>query len=298
MSRIIFCVAAMLGCWGAMGQDLEPRRYAALPTGMNALALGYGFSEGNIVADAALPVEDFSLKTHMLIAGYAHTFGMWGKLARVAVSLPFTALAGNVKIQGRDTSISRAGFNDLQLRWGINLLGSPAMDRKAFAKFRQGTILGFSMVVNIPTGLYHNDKVVNTGSNRWAVKPEVGISQRINRFYGELYTGVWFYAPNDEYMGHQVQRQEPVFSLQGHACYQFRNTMWLSVDGTWFNGGQNFVDGRSRGELFDNWRVGATWSTPIAKGHSLKLQFHVGAFATRGYDYNTVSLAYQYIFFR
>jgi len=31
--------------------------------------------------------------------------------------------------------------------------------------------------------------------------------------------------------------QEPVFSVQGYVSYYFRNLMWVSVNGTWFNGG-------------------------------------------------------------
>jgi hypothetical protein len=72
--------------------------------------------------------------------------------------------------------------------------------------------------------------------------------------------------------------------------------MWVSINGTWFNGGKTLVDDIPQGDLFDNWRVGATWSVPIAKGQSLKLQFHVGAFTSSGYDYNAVSLVYQHVF--
>jgi hypothetical protein len=42
--------------------------------------------------------------------------------------------------------------------------------------------------------------------------------------------------------------------------------------------------------------LGATWSVPVAKGQSLKLQFHTGAFTESGYDYKTVQLVYQRIF--
>jgi len=36
---------------------------------------------------------------------------------------------------------------------------------------------------------------------------------------------------------------------------------------------------------------------PFAKKHSVKFQFHVGAFTNTGYDYNLYSIGYQYIFF-
>jgi hypothetical protein len=73
--------------------------------------------------------------------------------------------------------------------------------------------------------------------------------------------------------------------------------MWIGVNGNWFNGGETLVDNVSSGDLKDNYRIGATWSLPFAKRHSVKFQFHVGAFTSTGYDYNIFSIGYQYIFF-
>ncbi len=109
--------------------------------------------------------------------------------------------------------------------------------------------------------------------------------------------GVWFYTVNSEYLSNKIQKQKPVFSLQTHASYYFKNQMWVGINGNWFNGGETTVDDVSAGDLKDNWRIGATWSVPFAKGHSLKLQFNVGAFTNTGLDYNMISLSYQYVFF-
>lgn len=278
-------------------QDLEPRRYAPIPVKANAIAALYGFSKGNIISDPSLPVSNFSITTHNFIAGYMRTFSLAGKLARTTVSIPLTHMIGDIRINGRDTSGTRSGFNDAQLRVGVNLTGSPALDRKHFNAYSQKTIFGVSLVVNVPTGTYYEEKLINTGTHRWGFKPEVGVSKRFKRFYGEAYGGVWFYTLNKEYLGSKTLKQDPIFSLQAHVCYYFKNRMWVSVNGTRFNGGKTYVNDASAGDLFDNWRVGGTWSVPAGKGHSFKLQFHVGAFATRGYDYNLVSLGYQYVFF-
>jgi hypothetical protein len=88
-----------------------------------------------------------------------------------------------------------------------------------------------------------------------------------------------------------------VFSIQAHASYYFKNQMWIGINGNWFNGGETTVDKVPSGDLKDNWRVGATWSVPFAKFHSLKLQFNTGAFTNSGLDYDMVSIGYQYIFF-
>jgi hypothetical protein len=293
--KSIICVVCLLSYY-ANSQELDPRAYAALPKNLTTIAVGYGFSRGNVLTDPSLPVSNLKVSLQSLTGVYLHTFALAGKLARVQVSLPFIQIFGKLQINGHDTSGSRNGFGDARIRLGINLTGAPALGRKEFTHYTQKTIVGVSLITVLPTGLYHTDKRINTGSNRWALKPEVGISKRIKRVYAEAYAGVWFYSDNNKYLVNKTLHQEPVLSVQGHASYYFKNLMWVSLNMTWFNGGKTLIDDTAQGDLVDNWRAGATWSVPIAKGQSLKLQFHVGAFTASGYDYNAVSLAYQHIF--
>ncbi|HEY6978912.1 MAG TPA: transporter [Chitinophagaceae bacterium] len=292
-STIPFCFIYLI----TMAQDLEPRAYANVPKGTNVLAVVYAYSSGNVLTDPSLPIEDFKMKAHIIGTGYVHTFALAKKLARVQVIAPFTFLSGKAKFNGMDTGGVRNGFGDVHIRFGINLIGSPALDKKDFRRYQQKMIIGASVVVSAPTGLYYNDKRINLGSNRWAFKPEIGVSKRFKRVYAEAYSGVWFYADNKEFLVNKTLEQKPVLSLQAHVCYYFKNQMWVGVNGNWFNGGETLVNNSSAGDLKDNYRIGATWSVPFAKRHSLKFQFHVGAFTNTGYDYNLVSIGYQYIFF-
>ncbi len=278
-------------------QDLDPRLYANLPKKMNAAAIGYGLMSGNVVTDPSLPIQDFNITSHNIGIGYVRTFGLLNKLARLQVNLPYVIMDGNLKINGQDTSGSRSGFGDTRVRLGINLLGSPALDKKEFRKYQQETILGFSIITSIPTGLYYSDKRINIGSHRWAFKPELGISHRFKHVYAEAYAGVWLYTNNAEYMTNKLLVQQPVFSFQGHASYYFKNQMWVGVDANWFNGGETIVNGKTSGDLNDNWRMGGTWSVPITRSQSIKLQLNAGAFKNTGLNYNVYSLTYQYVFF-
>lgn len=285
-----------LSCTFSYGQELEPRAYAALPKNLNTLVAAYGLNKGNVLTDPSLPIKDLKATVNSLTLGYVHTFGFANKLARVQVTLPYMMMSGKLKLNGVDTNITRNGFADARLRLGINLTGSPPLDKKDFVRYTQKTIIGVSLVTSIPLGYYDQDKRVNPGSHRWGFKPEIGISKRFKQVYAEMYTGVWFYTDNTKYLVTKTLVQKPVFNIQGHAAYYFKRQMWVSVDANWFNGGQTIVDDKEQGSLLDNWRVGATWSFPIAKGHSLRLQFHVGAFTQSGYDYNAVSLSYQWVF--
>ena len=153
-----------------MSQELEPRVYANLPKKLNVVAFAYGLSKGNVVTDPSLPIEGFKITGHNLGLGYVRTFGLANKLARVQLTIPYVGLAGRLQLNGRDTSASRSGFGDLRIRFGINLLGSPAMSAKEFNKYEQRTILGVSFVTTVPTGMYYDDKRINIGSNRWSFK--------------------------------------------------------------------------------------------------------------------------------
>ena len=290
---ILFCMCSV----AASAQDLEPRAYANVPKGTNVVAAVYAFSHGDVIADPSLPVADFKISAHSFGFGYVRTFALANKLARVQVTAPLVFMAGDLKINGVDTSGARNGLGDARVRFGINLFGSPALDRRDFAQYQQKMILGASVVVSVPTGLYYKDKRINLGSHRWAIKPEVGISKRFKRVYAEAYSGVWFYTNNNQYLINQTLEQRPVLSLQIHACYYFKNQMWVGLNTNWFNGGETLIEGAPAGNLQDNYRVGATWSVPVQKRHAIKLQFHVGAFTNTGYDYNIVSLGYQYLFF-
>lgn len=293
-------LALLLLCFmatAARAQELEPRVYANIPKGMNAIALVFAHTTGNVLTDPALPISDFKLKANTLGTGFVRTFALAKKLARVQVAVPFTYLEGKARFRGMDTSGVRNGFGDARIRLGINLWGSPALDRKDFRDYEQKMIVGASIVVSVPIGLYYKDKLINLGSNRWAFKPEIGVSKRFKRVYAEAYTGVWFYTANTEYLVDKTLKQGPVLSLQGHVCYYFKNRAWIGVNGNWFNGGATLVNGRSSGDLRDNWRLGVTFSVPIARVHSVKFQFHTGAFTHSGYDYDLIALGYQYIFF-
>ncbi|MRX68755.1 Putative MetA-pathway of phenol degradation [Flavobacterium resistens] len=296
MPKKYFCATLLLFSIISYGQDLEPRAYANVPKKLNVAALGYVFMDGNVVTEPSLPISDFKIQSHNIAASYIRTFGLANKLARIQVSLPFTFMDGSALVAGDLVTGSRTGFADTKVRFGINLLGSPALDKSEFRAFQQKTILGVSLVTSIPTGRYYDDKRVNIGTNRWGIKPEIGISKRFAHVYAEAYGGVWFYTDNNDFLGKRLE-QKPTYSLQAHASYYFKNQMWVGFNTTWFFGGKTIIDGVPEASQIDNWRVGGTFSTPIAKGQSIRFQYHVGAFTNNGLDYYALSAVYQYSFF-
>lgn len=278
-------------------QDLEPRVYANVPTGINVLAVGYGYNKGNVLTDPSLPIKDFKINTQILAVNYIRSFSIGQKLARVQVSLPMADMQGQLTQNGELITGSRTGFADMRIRLGVNLTGSPALDRKNFSKYQQKAIFGVSLVTSVPTGLYYDDKKINLGSNRWGFKPEIGISKRFQHVYAEAYVGTWFYTINNDYYNGNELKQKPTMSFQAHASYYFKNQMWFGVNTNWYKVGKIAINDVYSDDSQKDWRLGVTFSIPTTKSQSLRFQYHTGLYSDLGLNYDSITLAYQYVFF-
>lgn len=278
-------------------QEIEPRFYANIPKGFNALALAYTYSNGDIVTEGTSPIQDLKISSNTPVLGYVRTFSLLKCLSRIQVNIPYTFLSGNAQLRGNDTSATRSGFSDARVRFGINFYGSPALAPAEFMKYKQGRIIGSSLVISVPIGQYYPEKLINLGSNRWGFKPEVGISNEFNRFFVEAYAGVWLYTKNNEYLKTNTLSQNPLLSFQFHVSYLFPNFMWVAINSNYSNGGQTTLNGKSNNDYQNNVRIGVTYSTPITKNLSAKLQYHAAAETRSGGNYKIFALTFQYTWF-
>lgn len=55
------------------------------------------------------------------------------------------------------------------------------------------------MRVSVPLGQYDSDKLPNIGTNRWSIKPEIGVSKTLGLLILELATRVTFHTQNDNF---------------------------------------------------------------------------------------------------
>jgi hypothetical protein len=282
---------------GIQAQELEARSYSVVPKGMHAAALSYTYTKGNIITDFASPIQDLKVNTSTINLGYVQTFGVFSKLARIQVAMPYSFLAGSARVNGGDTSATRNGFLDAKIKFGMNLLGSPVLSPKEFRLFQEHTVLGASIVLSVPLGQYYNEKLINLGTNRWGFKPEIGFSHRGGRLYYELYTGVWFFTANNEYLKNNTLDQKPLITIQAHIDYVFKNAMWLAVNAGLARGGETAINNDEQDNQQRNWRVGATYSLPLNKHQSIKAMVNTGVATRAGQNYTAVTLVYQYIWF-
>lgn len=286
-------VGIVLLAHGASGQELEPRAYAPAPTGGNVLLVSYARTQGGVVFDPSVPLTDVEAKLNAQALSYVRTFGLFGRSASIGTSVPYVwgEVQGNVGEAFRE--VTRSGLADIRARLAVNLIGAPAMTRGDFAKRQPRTTLGASVIVIAPTGQYDPAKLVNIGANRWAFKPEVGLSKPLGRFTADLYAAVWLFTDNPDFFGGQLREQRPLGALQGHVSYTIKPRLWVAANATFYTGGETSLDGVRKADLQRNTRLGATVSLPIGIRQSVKVAWASGIITRIGGDYDTLSAAWQ-----
>jgi hypothetical protein len=288
----------LLGGWlappTADAQELVPRAYWPAPQGTNVLSLAYQYSSGDVVTDPSLPVAGVDSQIHVGMLGYQRTFGLFGRTTNAQLSLPYSSAHTEGSYLGLPASRDVAGLGDARLRVSVNLRGAPAMTPQEFRALAQNptTLVGVSLLVQAPTGQYDADRLINLGTNRWSLKPALGVIHPFSPGWMlEFELGGWFFGDNDEFLG-QTRKQDPILSTEMHLVRQFDNGVWASLDANYYTGGRTTVGSDKRADLQRNSRFGATVLWPFRRGHALRGTYSTGVVTESGGDYDVFSISY------
>ena len=183
----------------------------------------------------------------------------------------------------------------MTLRYSMNVWGAPAMTRKELAQHRRDTFIGVSLTANAPVGQYDSNVVVNVGTNRWAFKPEVGVSRALGRWALEGAFGAWLYAKNRKFRGDSERTQSPLWSTQAHLVRILNRRHWAALDFTYFAGGGVKINGRPAVTSLANTRLGATYGYLVSPRQALRFSYFSGVTTRVGSDVSTVGVAYQFL---
>lgn len=275
-------------------QEIEPRAYTNAPIGVNFLVAGIGYSEGGISFDPAVRLTNANIKTDLAALAYARVLDIGGQSAKFDLIVPYASLNGTADYIGQPVARDISGFGDPKLRLSMNFLGAPALTLDQFAGYRHDLIVGGSLQVSLPIGQYDPAKLVNIGSNRWYVKPELGMSKGWGQWTLELSTGATIFGDNEDFFGGKRREQAPIYSFQSHLVYGFSAGIWGALTAAYFTGGQTKIDGVRGHDLQQNTRIGATLVWPIDRRNSIKLHASSGVYTRTGTDFDTIGLAWQY----
>lgn len=259
---------------------------------MNFLLLGYGYAHGNVTFDSSAPIEDATATVHSGFLAYARSLDVWGRSAKVDLVLPYAWLSGNATFAGQPRDRQVSGLGDPRARVSILLYGGPALSLEEFDDYQPDLIIGASLAVSAPLGQYDSSKLLNIGTHRWSVKPEIGLSKTLGPVTLELAPSVTFYTANHDFLGGKTLERDPLYSVQGHVIYHTRFGLWAALDATYYGGGNTTIDG-ARGERQDNIRLGGTLAVPINRYMSIKLFGSGGAYARAGGSFTAGGIVYQ-----
>lgn len=278
----------------SVAQELSPRAYWPAPRGTQLLFVGYSYSWGDIVTDPSLPVVGVDSRINTAVVGYMRTLNLWGRTSNILVEVPYAWGTTEGSVEGQPARRDVSGLGDVAVTLSANLLGAPSMTTAEFQELRQNPhqILGASLKLVAPTGDYEEDKLLNVGTNRWAVKAELGYAYPItSRSILELELGAWYIGDNDEFLG-TTREQAPIVAFESHLVRRIKPGFWVSLDLNHYAGGRTTVGGDLRADLQRNTRFGATVAYPFAGRHFIKTSYSTGVVTTSGGDFDVLLLTY------
>src|SRR5258705_183482 len=291
VSTAIVVIAIVAPARTVYPQALEPRSYVTTPVGINFLLAGYGYTEGNVAFEASSPIKDAKVHVHSGILAYARSLDVWGLSGKFAVVLPVAKVSGSAKVAGEERERIVSGLGDPIVRLSVNFYGAPAVSMNEFPAYQQDIIVGASLQVSPPLGQYDSTKLLNVGTNRWSIKPELGVSKAWGPVILELIPAVTFFTNNNDFLRGQTFAQDPVYSVQGHLIYEFFPALWGALDATYYGGGRTIIDGQ-KGEPLGHARLGLTAALSVSRNQSIKLYGSDGVYSRSGGDFWTTGIGW------
>jgi hypothetical protein len=229
------------------------------------------------------------------LAAYVRSLDLWGTAGKVDVGWGRACLEGSGNFNGRTIRGDRCGTLDPSVRLSYLFYGAPAMDMQQFRSNPSRRVIGASLKVDMPLGDYNNENLINTGSNRWTFKPEIGISNRWgSRLSVEAALAARLFTDNDNFFGGTKLEQNPLYQLQAHFIYDLQKGRWVSINGNYFWGGRTSKDGVKGDDLQKNSRIGITLGWPLTPQQSLKFFASRGVITNIGNDSDTYGIVWQY----
>ena len=269
-----------------------------MPTGLNFAGAAYGYVSGDINFDPVLLIEDAKFTMHNAGLFYMRSFAFLGKSARVDVLLPYKTGRWEGIVDGVNTHVRRKGPGDARVRFSTLLYGGPALSPKEFAGAeKSNTVVGAALAVSIPTGEYRREKLINLGTNRWVIRPQIGVTHTRGSWTGELTASAFISSDNDHFWKDTQLEVEPLYAIQAHLIYTFKPGLWASISSGYGWGAKAVVNNVKKDNSTGNWLNALSFGFPITATQGIKLVWLRARTQTdTGNDYDSLILGYSMMF--
>ncbi len=257
----LVCAAMLVIALPADAQELEPQRWRYLPVDTNFVTASYIRNDANIALDPVLGIEDATMSLDTWAVSYLRTFELLGKSAQIRIVQPWQDGSWSGMVNDSPVATRRRGLADTELRLAVHLLGAPPLEGKAYAAYRASrpieTVAGIALSVQVPTGEYMDDKLINLGTNQFTFRPEIGIVHDRGRWSFEASGMVSFYTDNNSYFNGNKLEVDPLYFVQGNILYRFQPNLWVAAGAGYTIGAESTVNGVENDDRRENILLGA-----------------------------------------
>ncbi len=294
-------VCAALFSMAVSAQDIEPRRWAPIPLGLNIVGVGYGGASADIGFDPVMNLEDVDMDLHVVGASYVTSFKVADRLARFDLTVPWGHGKWKGLLDGEPAQTKRVGLLDPVVRLSINLMGTPPANAKEMREYltkkKSNTVVGAAIAVTLPLGEHHEDKLINLGNNRFVIRPQVGLVHTFGDWSYELTGSVLFFTENDDFYGGNKREQDPMFAVQSHLVKNFEQGKWLSLSAGYGWGAKDKINGVQKENKRHTFLSALSFGMPISRTQSIKLAYlYTQTNSPTGIDSDSLILAWSTIF--
>jgi len=261
----------------AFAQDMEPRRWTHLPTGVNVLGTALGATDGEISFDPVLRIENATFELYSLGARYVHSFEWLGMASRFDVLVPYGHGRWEGLLDGAYDSVRREGFFDPTVRLSMNLYGAPPLKPGEFAGYYAQrpvtTTIGAAFALKLPVGEYYPGRLINLGNNRYVIQPQLGVLHQRGPWQFELTTSVSFFEDNPDFYAGAYLEQDPMWFVQGHIVRSFERGMWGSFGAGHTYGGRWTIDGVPKEKEERSRFIALSFGVPLNRQHTITVSY-------------------------
>jgi hypothetical protein len=233
-SFIVVAFAFLLGrCAQAQGNG--PRTMLMAPTGLNVITPAYLALGTNFNFQQDILIKGADISTNAVPVTYIRFFDIKGHFAQVWVTPIWGTISGKVKAGESTIELPDLnGFADPYFAMRVGLIGTPALGLEDFKKHAQTFQLSALIGANMPLGDYDQERPVNLGTNRWAIRIGAPMVLPFGKNPAQLYflemtPSLMLSTKNTAAFGGSERTQDPMFVLENHLTNNFTKKFWASA---------------------------------------------------------------------
>jgi len=244
----LLCVALAAS---AQAQGDGPHNLPVIPKDANILVLMPMGLSGSFNPQQTVLVPGAEVDVFAAPVTYIRTFSLGGRLGRLFLTAPLATMDAKGSVidprTGTELSVSRgrSGWLDPTVTLHVGLVGAPALALPEFVQHPRGFQLFAILGTAVPIGTYDSSRLINLGTNRWAVRMGAGtvVPLGVSTAWESANSLMLFTDNHDPFGATQTRSQDPLFISENHLTHALDPKWWASVDLRWQYGGQTQADG-------------------------------------------------------